>query len=228
MGQGLQTFMISWRNPTPDQADWDMDTYVGRMRRAVDAAKEITGSPDVNTLGFCAGGILMTTLLNHLAATDATACTAPRTRSPCSTSTVGHPSGPSRGSGCSPSPAGTHANGVITARQMGSAFSWMRPDDLVFDYLVNQICWARTRPSSTSSRGTPTGRTCRPPCTSSSWSFRDNSLVTPGAMTVLGTPVDLSTITVPTFITGAMTDHLTPWTGCYRTTQLCRPVDASC
>ncbi len=42
----------------------------------------------------------------------------------------------------------------------------------------------------------------------------------PGALTVLGTPVDLGRITVPTFVTGATTDHLTPWTGCYRTTQL--------
>ena len=39
-------------------------------------------------------------------------------------------------------------------------------------------------------------------------------------MQVLGTPVDLSPITVPTFVTGAITDHLTPWKGCYRTTEL--------
>jgi polyhydroxyalkanoate synthase len=50
--------------------------------------------------------------------------------------------------------------------------------------------------------------------------FRNNSLIEPGAMTVLGTPIDLSRITLPTFVTGALTDHLTPWTGCYRTTQL--------
>jgi polyhydroxyalkanoate synthase len=37
---------------------------------------------------------------------------------------------------------------------------------------------------------------------------------------VLGTGVDLSRITIPTFVTGAMTDHLTPWKGCYRTTEL--------
>src|SRR2546429_9755286 len=39
-------------------------------------------------------------------------------------------------------------------------------------------------------------------------------------MTILDTPVDLSAITVPAFATGAVTDHLTPWKGCYRTTQL--------
>jgi polyhydroxyalkanoate synthase len=32
--------------------------------------------------------------------------------------------------------------------------------------------------------------------------------------------VDLARITVPTFVTGGRNDHLTPWAGCYRTTQL--------
>jgi polyhydroxyalkanoate synthase len=50
--------------------------------------------------------------------------------------------------------------------------------------------------------------------------FGKNALVRPGAMRVLGTPVHLSRITLPTFVTGALTDHLTPWDGCYRTTQL--------
>ena len=50
--------------------------------------------------------------------------------------------------------------------------------------------------------------------------FRDNLLTRPGALTVLGTPLDLRTITVPTFVTGAVADHLTPWQGCYQTTQL--------
>ena len=57
VAQGFQVFLISWRNPTPEQADWDLDTYAAR-RGAVDVARDVTGSPDVNTLGFCAGGIL--------------------------------------------------------------------------------------------------------------------------------------------------------------------------
>jgi len=42
----------------------------------------------------------------------------------------------------------------------------------------------------------------------------------PGALSVLGTPLRLDRITVPAFVTGAIADHLTPWQGCYRTTQL--------
>jgi len=50
--------------------------------------------------------------------------------------------------------------------------------------------------------------------------FRDNIFVKPNEMTVLGTPLDLSRITTPKFVVGALSDHLTPWTGCYRTTQV--------
>jgi polyhydroxyalkanoate synthase len=67
-------------NPTPAQADWDFDTYAGRIVGALQVVKDVTGSPDVNTLGFCAGGILQTTVLSHFAQTATTACTAPATR----------------------------------------------------------------------------------------------------------------------------------------------------
>jgi poly(3-hydroxyalkanoate) synthetase len=65
----MQTFLLSWRNPTAEQGEWDLDTYAARVSTAIDAVREITGSPDVNLIGFCAGGIIATTLLNHLAAT---------------------------------------------------------------------------------------------------------------------------------------------------------------
>ena len=69
VGRGLQTFVLSWRNPGKDQRDWDLDTYAARVLRAIDAIRDITGSDDVNTIGFCAGGIITTGVLNHLAAT---------------------------------------------------------------------------------------------------------------------------------------------------------------
>ena len=69
LARGLQTFVLSWRNPGKEQRDWDLDTYAARVLRAIDAIRDITGSGDVNTIGFCAGGIITTGVLNHLAAT---------------------------------------------------------------------------------------------------------------------------------------------------------------
>jgi polyhydroxyalkanoate synthase len=47
-----------------------------------------------------------------------------------------------------------------------------------------------------------------------------NSLTEPGKATMLGTPVDLSTVTVDAYVTAGIADHLCPWQACYRTTKL--------
>ena len=86
VSRGLQTFLFSWRNPSADQADWDIDTYAERILAAIDAVREATGSEDVNVIGFCAGGIFNTAVLNYLAAGEISACTRRRTPSHCSTS----------------------------------------------------------------------------------------------------------------------------------------------
>src|SRR3712207_1373646 len=132
VGQGLETFMISWRKPTRKQASWNLDTYAERVRRAVAVAKEISRSPDVNTLGFCAGGIIMTTLLSRLAATGDdsvhSAAYAVTLLDWSSRAPSGACSGPRlvRFAG-----RRSRAQGVISARSMASAFNWLRPDDLV-------------------------------------------------------------------------------------------------
>ena len=70
VGWGLQTFLLSWRNPTAEHGEWDLDTYASRVSEAIDTVREITGHHDVNLIGVCAGGIIATTLLNHLSAIE--------------------------------------------------------------------------------------------------------------------------------------------------------------
>jgi polyhydroxyalkanoate synthase len=97
----------------------------------------------------------------------------------------------------------------------------MRPDDLIFNYWVNNYLMGEQPPAfdilAWSADGTnlPGALHCQVLDI-----FEDNLLVQPGGMTVLGTPVELSRIKLPLFVTGAVADHITPWKGCYRTTQL--------
>jgi polyhydroxyalkanoate synthase subunit PhaC len=222
VSRGLHVFMISWRNPTSDQADWDLDTYAGAVVDAIGVAREITGSADVNTLGLCAGGQVMTTALNHLAATGDDRVHAAgyavtlldfSRRAP-----LGAFSGPRL---LELARRNSRRRGVISAREMGSVFSWMRPDDLIFNYVVNQWLMGEDPPVFDILAWNADG-TNLPARLHEQFLeiFGKNALVRPGAMRVLGSPVHLSRITVPTFVTGALTDHLTPWEGCYRTTQL--------
>src|SRR5664279_784352 len=64
--KGIQFFAISWRNPGPEQRDWNLDTYGQAIIQALDAVEEITKSRHVHLFGLCAGGITTSTVLNHL------------------------------------------------------------------------------------------------------------------------------------------------------------------
>ncbi|NEK57007.1 alpha/beta fold hydrolase [Geodermatophilus sabuli] len=222
VAQGLQVFLISWRNPSRQHAHWDLDTYAERIRRAIAVARQVTGSPDVNTMGFCAGGIVLTTLLNHLAAVEDTSVHSAAfgvTLLDFSGSAPINAFSGRRMVGLSKRISRTR--GVIPARTMGSVFTWMRPDDLIFNYLVDQWLMGQAPPAFDVLAWNADG-TNLPAALHEQFLriYQEHTLVRPGAETVLGSPVDLGSITVPTFVTGAVTDHITPWTGCYRTTQL--------
>jgi polyhydroxyalkanoate synthase subunit PhaC len=220
--RGLQTFMVSWRNPGPGEGSWDLDTYARTVLAAIDTVREITGSPDVNLIGFCAGGIIATTLLNHLAATGdgrvhsiayAVTLLDFGRRAPISAfaapSLIAFAGRRSR------------RKGIITSRQMGSAFTWLRPDDLVFNYWVNNYLMGEQPPAFDILAWNADG-TNLPGALHGQFLdiFRNNVLTRPGQLSVLGTPLNLPSINVPAFVTGAVADHLTPWKGCYQTTRL--------
>src|SRR5215831_15426332 len=220
--RGLQTFMISWRNPTPEQGRWDLDTYAQTVLAAIDTVREITGSPDVNLIGFCTGGIIATTLLNHLAAIGDDRVHSMSYAVTLLDFGLRAPITAFSGRGLVAF-AGRRSRrkGIITSRQMGSAFTWMRPDDLVFNYWVNNYLMGEKPPAFDILAWNADG-TNLPGALHNQFLdiFRDNVMARRGELSVLGTPVSLGTITVPVFVTGAVADHLTPWKGCYRTTQL--------
>jgi polyhydroxyalkanoate synthase len=104
---------------------------------------------------------------------------------------------------------------------MGSAFTWMRPNDMIWNYWVNNYLLGQDPPVfdilSWNADGTNLPARLHEQFLDI---FAENNMVDPGALEYLGTPLDLSTITVPNFVMGALADHLTPWRGTYRTTEL--------
>ena len=54
---GIQTFAVSWRNPTVEHRDWGLDTYIAALDKAVDAVRDITRADDISMMGSCSGGI---------------------------------------------------------------------------------------------------------------------------------------------------------------------------
>ena len=223
VSRGLQTFMLSWRNPSSEQAEWDIDTYAQRILDAVDAVKR----------GHRCRGRQRDRLLRrrdpeHRRAEQAcrdwatTGSTPRRLPSRCSTSGSPPPSARSPRRGCCPSRGGTPGRaGVISARAMGNAFTWMRPNDLVWNYWVNNYLMGEDPPVfdilSWNADGTNLPARAAPAVPRH---LRAQPAAHAGRDRVPGVPVDLGTIKVPAYVAGAVNDHLTPWKATYRTTQL--------
>jgi len=222
VGRGIPVFVTSWRNPTTAQAHWDLDTYARALLDAMDAVREISGSEQIGTVGLCAGGQLLAATLAQLAATGddrvAYACFGVSQLDMSVPNVAGmamHPAltGAAR--------AGTMAGGVVDGRDIAAVFAWLRPNELVWNYWVNNYLMGQDPPTfDILAWNADTTRLAGAVQRDLLDVAEHNLLVEPGGLTLLGTPVDLSKVTVDGYVIGAETDHLVPWHGSYQTTQL--------
>jgi polyhydroxyalkanoate synthase len=111
--------------------------------------------------------------------------------------------------------------GVLDGKDMAAVFAWLRPNDLVWNYWVNNYLLGQDPPAFDILYWN--SDTTRLPAALHS-DFLDlygtNGLARPGTLTVLGTPVDLSKVGGDAYVVAGSTDHIIPWTAAYRTTQL--------
>ena len=139
--RGIQVYGISWRNPTGAQRDWNFDTYVQATVDAIDTVREVSGSPDVNMMGGCLGGMTSALTQAHLAALGQ------EDRIHSSTMFVTLLDTASNGrmflfgtpQMLALAKQVTRPTGVIDGWQMGSTFAWLRPNDLVLELLGEQL-----------------------------------------------------------------------------------------
>jgi poly[(R)-3-hydroxyalkanoate] polymerase subunit PhaC len=219
---GLQVFVISWRNPTPAQRDWGLETYVTSILDAIDATCEITGSPDVNALAACAGGITAMPLLAYLAAKGDRRVNAVSLLVALldtqAESLVGSFATPEA---LALARLGSQLRGVLGGDELGRSFAWLRPNDLVWNYWVNNYLMGNDPPAfdvlywnndATSLPARLHGDFLD--------MFASNPFKNPGTLSLLGTPLDLSKVTCDVFILAGLTDHIVPWKASYATTQM--------
>jgi polyhydroxyalkanoate synthase len=220
---GQQVFMISWRNPDARHAAWDFDTYGQAILDAMDAAARITGSDQTALLGTCSGGVISAMVATHLAYIGQQDRIAAVTLMV----TVLDQAGAGLASAvisertARVAAAASRARGYLDGRSLAEVFAWLRPNDLIWNYWVNNYLLGRTPP----------------PFDILFWNadttrmaaglHRDflrlgaaNALVKPGSVTMLGSPVDLAAIDRDAYLVAGITDHICPWQSCYRSTQL--------
>ena len=210
---GFTVFMISWRNPTPKQRDWDFGTYVDAILRATDVAREITGQTSINIAGVCAGGMTLALLLGQLAA---------RRDRRISSATfmvtvLGSLAESQMGLFLTPqsvaaSRVASGTRGVLEGNELARIFAWLRPNDLVWNYWVNNYLMGKDPPAFDVLYWN--NDTTRLPARFHS------ELLDMATGAALPQRVDLAKVKLDTFVTAGVADHITPWQGCYATTQL--------
>jgi polyhydroxyalkanoate synthase len=219
---GVPYFTLSWRNPTPEHRDWDLDTYVAAVVDAIHVACDIAGTDDANTVGLCAGGITLAAALGHLAATGDSALVNSATYLVAGLDARAETTVTALASRRAVEAARVRSMraGVLSGDDMAKVFAWLRPNDLVWNYWVNNYLLGQNPPAFDILYWN--NDTTRLPAGLHS-DFLDlyttNGLVE-GTLDVLGTPVDLGKVACDTFVVAGYTDHLIPWDGAYRTTQL--------
>ena len=223
VAQGYQVFVVSWRNPEKRHSHWDLDTYGLAVTEALSAVREITKAPKVNLMGLCARGITSSMVCAHLSATgqldqvnSLALGVAVLDQTDAGTTVALMDEGTAAASILA-----SRARGYMDGRTLAEIFAWLRPDDLIWNYWVNNYLQGKKPPPfdilywNADTTRMPAGL------------HRDfieiamaNALTKPGAASMLGSPVHLSTIDVHSYVVAGIDDHIVPWPSAYQSTQL--------
>ncbi|OUM00465.1 class I poly(R)-hydroxyalkanoic acid synthase [Variovorax sp. JS1663] len=226
--QGHRVFVVSWRNPDASMAHYTWDDYIENAAiKAIQVTREISGQDkkggQIDTLGFCVGGTILSTALAVLAA---------RGEQPAASVTLLTTLLDFEDTGIldifideafvrfREMQMGT--GGLLAGGELASTFSFLRPNDLVWNYVVGNYLKGETPPPfdllywNSDATNLPGPMYC--------WyirhTYHENQLAVPGALTVAGEPVDLGLIEAPVYIYGSREDHIVPIGGAYASTQL--------
>jgi polyhydroxyalkanoate synthase subunit PhaC len=223
VGAGQQVFVISWRNPDQGQGHFDLDTYAAAVLEARDAVARITRQVTVHVNAACSGGIITAGALGHLAVAKQLDGIASLTLFVCALDSerAGDAAAFASREVAAAAIAESARRGYVDGQALAGVFAWLRPNDLVWNYVVNNYLLGRKPPAfDVLFWNQDTVRLAAGLHRDFVRLALDNSLVRPGGLTVLGTPVDLSAVDVDTYIVAGANDHIVPWQNAYRSTQL--------
>jgi polyhydroxyalkanoate synthase subunit PhaC len=223
VAEGHQVFVISWRNPDARHRDWDLDTYGKAVVDALDAVRIIGNVGKASICALCSGGIVSSMVAAHLNTIGkldgvASLCLGVTVLDQYHAGTAGAMIDQTTAAAAI---AASRARGYLDGRALAEVFAWLRPDDLIWNYWVNNYLQGKHPPPFDILYWN--ADTTRLPAAL----HRDfinlalaNALTKPGEVKMLGSPVDLSKVDTDSYVIAGVADHLCPWQSCYRSTQL--------
>jgi polyhydroxyalkanoate synthase subunit PhaC len=222
VSQGIGVFMIVWRNPSSLRGDgkWGLDDYLAAAERASTVVKKIARSDQVNLLGLCAGGITVAYVLAHLAAIGDDSA---RSATFVVTMLTGEKPNvvgmmDTKEARVSLAQAAA-ARTVIPGTALRTVFAMLRPNDLVFNYLVSGWLMGKSpAPFDVLAWNDDATRT------TGKFAEESSTLAMEGwdgnGPTLLGVKTDFGKVTCDSYHVGGYTDHITAWRACYDTAHL--------
>jgi polyhydroxyalkanoate synthase len=221
VARGVPMFMMSWRNPAPEHRAWGLDTYADACLEAMKVAVDILRTDKTNVIGFCSGGMTEAALLSHLAQTDADLVNAAGMAvSLVDTQVQSSLNVFMTERTVRSSLAKSSRKGVLDGRSLGRVFSWMRPNDLVWNYWVANYLMGENPPAfDVLAWNADTTNLSAALHADFLRIWQDNAMMKSDAITVLGSPLDLSAVKNDMYVVGAASDHLVPWESAYAATQ---------
>ena len=224
LDSGIQPFCISWRNPTEVNRDWGLGTYVAALDEAVDVAREITGSEDVSMMGSCSGGITSTAYFATLGS-----ATERKIRNIVLAVCLLDPNTADESAfGCLMTPETMLAaketsrfRGIVDGHELARMFAWMRPNDLIWNYWVNNYLLGNQPPAFDILYWN--ADTTRLPARLHG-DYLDlyftNPFVNSGKLSLNEKIVDMTKVKADSYVVAGVTDHITPWKGVHKTAQI--------
>ncbi len=224
VAQGHTVFMVSWRNVSADMGSITWDQYLEQgVIRALEVARAICGVRQLNVLGFCVGGTLLAAALAVLRAKRRSlAASVTYLTTMLDFSDAGDISVYIDEAYVSRREKDFAQGGVLHGKELALSFSSLRPNDLIWNYVVNNYLKGR-KPQAFDLLYWNSDSTNLPGAMFVYYvrnTYLENNLRVPGRLTNCGVKVDLSKIRLPTFVLASREDHIAPWKSAYRTTQL--------
>ena len=216
--QGHTAFMVSWRNVNKHHQHVKWDQYIAELIEALEQARAITKSPKINALGFCIGGTLLASALAVLEKKRKDFVVSLTLLTTLLDFTdVGEIRVYIDENFVEKREKQLIRGGLVPGRELATAFSSLRANDLVWNYVVNNYLKGQ-QPAAFDLLYWNADATNLPGPMYAYYlrnTYQDNKLCKPDALTMLGVPVSLKRIKMPAFVFSAREDHIVPWRGGY-------------
>lgn len=215
---GFQVFTVSWRNPSEEHRDWNLNSYIHALLETVKAVTAISESPKLNLFGHSAGGIFTAILANILAHQGNTV---PHTASFAMTNFYTHTESQVgallNGQMIQAAKTLLKLRGILDGKELARMFAWLRPNNLLWNAWVCNYFAGEDQPTADVRHwNSDTPRISNALFSDFLDFYADNRLLEPGRLTLGNTPIDLSQVSCDKYVIAGSSDHITPWECCYQ------------